>query len=61
MPCAGSKTLAVQGGVLQDIVAAVPGDWLGDDPGLARENYVDYFLARRGFAAEAEEARRAAR
>jgi hypothetical protein len=45
---------------LTAILAGVPDDWLGADAALAREAYVEYFLARRGFAAEAEEARRAA-
>ena len=48
---------------LEGIVAGVPDDWLGDDPALAREIYVDYFTERltapRAFATEAEEARRA--
>ena len=44
----------------------MPDDWLGDDPApRAREAYADYFAQRlaapRAFAAEAEEARRAAR
>ncbi|MDX6715565.1 MAG: hypothetical protein QOH30_2123 [Baekduia sp.] len=44
------------------IVAAVPDDWLGDDPPGARAAYVGYLderlTAPRAFAAEAEEARR---
>ncbi|HEV7753077.1 MAG TPA: HipA family kinase [Baekduia sp.] len=44
------------------IVAAVPDDWLGDDPPGARAAYVAYLderlTAPRAFAAEAEEARR---
>ena len=47
---------------LEQAVADVPDDWLGDDPPLAREIYVTYLaerVAAAGFAAEAEEARRA--
>jgi hypothetical protein len=47
--------------VTQRIVAAVPDDWLGDEPALAREIYVTYLaerLASGAFAGEAEEARR---
>jgi hypothetical protein len=50
---------------LERAVAGVPDDWLGDAPALDRLIYVDYLLGRlqapRAFAAEAEEARRAAR
>jgi hypothetical protein len=46
------------------IVGAVPDDWLGDDPAAARAAYAEHLTERlqepRGFAAEAEEARRAA-
>ncbi len=70
LPFAGSITEAderlaprLDRATLERIVNAVPDDWLGDDATLAREIYVDYFVARlagpRGFAAEAEEARRA--
>jgi hypothetical protein len=48
---------------IEQIVASVPDDWLGDDPVAARAAYVDHLLDRlrppRAFAAEAEEARRA--
>jgi hypothetical protein len=47
------------------IVDTVPGDWLGDEPAAARAAYVAHLTERlqapRAFAAEAEEARRAAR
>jgi heat shock protein HspQ len=50
---------------LAAIAAAVPDEWLGDDPAPARADYLTFLTARlqgpRGFAAEAEEARRAAR
>jgi hypothetical protein len=49
--------------LLEDVVAAVPDDWLGDDGG--RDAYVDYLLWRleppRAFVEEAEDGRRAAR
>jgi hypothetical protein len=49
---------------LERAVGGVPGDWLGDTPALDRLIYIDYLLERlqapRAFAAEAEEARRAA-
>jgi hypothetical protein len=47
--------------VTERIVDAVPDDWLGDEPALAREIYVTYLaerLASGAFAGESEEARR---
>jgi hypothetical protein len=49
-------------GTVARIVGSVPDDWLGDDPAAARAAYVEHLTERlrapRGFAAEAEEARR---
>jgi hypothetical protein len=48
-----------------DVARQLPDDWLGADADAARAEYVDHFAQRlaapRAFAAEAEEARRAAR
>jgi hypothetical protein len=47
---------------LEAVVGVVPDDWLGDDPALARDRYIEFLqrrlAERRGFAEEAERARR---
>jgi hypothetical protein len=47
--------------LVEAVVSAVPGEWLGDDQEAARRAYVEYLLRRleapRGFAEEAEAAR----
>jgi hypothetical protein len=72
LPFAGSIAEAderlaprLDGPTLEAIVTGVPDDWLGDDAATARARYVEHLAERlaapRAFAAEAEEARRAAR
>jgi hypothetical protein len=50
------------GPTIERIVGSVPSDWLGEEPAAARAAYVEHLTERlgapRGFAAEAEEARR---
>jgi hypothetical protein len=50
-------------GLIERVVAAVPDEWLGDDPDADRQGYVAYLCRRAGsmkFAEEAEEQRVAA-
>jgi hypothetical protein len=69
LPFAGSIAEAderlagrVDAATVEAIAAALPGDWLGEDPEAARAAYVEVLGMRlalpRAFAAEAEEARR---
>jgi hypothetical protein len=69
LPVAGSIAEAderladrLDSATVERIVAAVPDDWLGDDPVRDRQAYADYFGQRlrspRAFVTEAEEARR---
>jgi hypothetical protein len=71
LPFAGSILEAderLHGKLDREAVAAIaqqlPDDWLGDDADAVRAEYADHFAQRlaapRAFAAEAEEARRAA-
>jgi hypothetical protein len=71
LPVAGSIAEAderltdrLDAATVERIVAAVPDDWLGEDPERHRQDYADYFAQRlrspRAFVTEAEEARRRA-
>ena len=71
LPAAGSIEEAdhrlagrIDARALEDLASEIPREWLADRGGPAREDYVEYLLARlqepRRFAEEAERARRAA-